>query len=509
MYVYVMWTSRFDFGELVLSTNIVSVSHSSIQTTTIVVTGSRVCRSYTTATSTATLPNNNNNVNNVNNVITTLKSRGFVYQMTGNEEELIKLTSQPIALYAGFDPTADSLHIGNLLMLMALLHFQRSGHKPVALLGGATGLIGDPSGKSTERPQLDTSFVVDNTSHIRENIAAILGNDATIVNNIDWSKNLSIIDFFRDTARYFRVGSMLRKDFVNNRVGTMIEQDGKKHLVLNDDESSGTGISLPEFCYSLFQANDYVHLHKTHGCVIQIGGSDQWGNITDGCDLIKKKLNKQAYGITIPLLTNSQGKKLGKSEGNSIWLSPQRTSPYNFYQYFIQIADEDVDKLLKYFTFLSLEEIAAVVKQHAAEPHLRLGQRKLAECVTELVHGRKGLDEAINTTSLLFGDKLMTGGSESETKEIGRLLNGVNAIKMPRSMHVGGGDKQTTVLNLFVQVSGMSKNQAKLLLKNQSIYINGEPVKTFDQVIEPGDLICNDFVHLRSGKKAYYLIKFT
>eukprot|EP01133_Synstelium_polycarpum_P001412 gene1412-1635_t len=363
---------------------------------------------------------------------------------------------------------------------MVLLHFKRHGHSPVALLGGATALIGDPSGKSTDRPQLDSSFVVENSSHIA------------------------------DIGRHFRVGSMLRKDFVHNRLGSLVDvpnsESGKtsKHLILNDADAS-SGISLPEFCYSLFQANDYVHLNQTHGCVIQIGGSDQWGNITDGCDLIKRKLNKSAFGITIPLLLNAQGKKLGKSEGNSIWLSAQRTSPFNFYQYFIQVADEDIEKLLKLFTFIPLEEVTDIVEKHRKEPHLRVGQRMIAEHVTELVHGKKGVEEAVNTTNLLFGDNKIS--MKDNEQEIGYLLSRVNSVPLSLAEHVQG-DKPTPIVNIFCQVSGMSKNQAKLLVSNQSLYLNGEPIKQ-GQTFKAEDLVCNSYAFIRQGKKAYYLIKFT
>ncbi|EFA75246.1 tyrosine-tRNA ligase [Heterostelium album PN500] len=435
------------------------------------------------------------------NVIKTLRSRGFIYQMTNNDEEMVKITNTSISLYAGFDPTADSLHIGNLLTLMVLLHFKRHGHKPVALLGGATALIGDPSGKSTDRPQLDRSYVENNSSYINENIVDILGKDTTIVNNIDWNKSISIIDFFRDVGRYFRVGNMLRKDFVHNRLGTLSENG--KQLSLNDDDSA-SGISLPEFCYSLFQANDFVHLNQTHQCVIQVGGSDQWGNITDGCELIKKKLSKPAYGITIPLLTNSQGKKLGKSEGNSIWLSSKKTSAYNFYQYWIQVSDQDVEKLLKLFTLLPLEEIQSIVDAHNKEPHLRLGQKKIAECVTQLVHGDRGLEDAIKTTNLLFGDNKLNLQDHSESKEIGRLLSGVNiSTSLSKSEYLS-----TPISSIFSKVSGLSKNQSKLLINNQSLYLNGEQVKSPAQLLEPECLIDNSFVILRSGKKAFHLIKF-
>ncbi|EAL67632.1 tyrosine-tRNA ligase [Dictyostelium discoideum AX4] len=448
--------------------------------------------------------------NDKNNVINILKKRGFIHQMTASDIEMIKMTStnnnnnndnnnnnnnNKVSLYAGFDPTADSLHIGNLLTLMVMLHFKRHGHNPIALMGGATALIGDPSGKSSDRVMLTEEFIEGNLKHIRENITAVLGEDTLVVNNIEWNKTMDVISFLREVGSYFRVGSMIKKDFIQNRLS----------------DSNENGISFTEFCYSLFQANDFAHLFLKHGCSIQIGGSDQWGNITAGCDLIRKKLKGNAQGITIPLLTNSAGKKLGKSEGNSIWLSPHRTSPYKFYQYWIQVSDEDVERLLKLFTLIPLEEISILVQKHNENPHLRLGQKTIAEHVTRLIHGQKGVEEALNTTELLFGEsnKLLTPNA-STTKigdfDIGYLLSRVNFIELERSKFV---DNQTEpILNLFAQISDASKSKVKQLLQSKSIYLNNIPVASNSQFIQSSDLIANDFIYLKSGKKIYYLIKF-
>eukprot|EP01132_Coremiostelium_polycephalum_P003775 gene3775-4699_t len=413
-----------------------------------------------------------------NNVIDELKARGFIYQMTSPDETMKQITEKNVSLYAGFDPTADSLHIGNLITLMVLLHFKRYGHSPIALVGGATGLIGDPSGKSTERPQLSLEFIQQNTESIKKNIVTILGDDVKVVNNIDWTNNLSIISFFRDVGRYFRVGSMIKKEFVKNRLST--------------EDEEGEGIGLPEFCYSLFQANDYVHLNQTENCVIQVGGSDQWGNIVDGCDLIKKKSGKNVNGITIPLLTNSQGKKLGKSEGNSIWLSQERTSPFKFYQYFIQIADEDVEKLLKLFTLLPLEEIEQCLSQHKESPSLRIAQKKIAQEITKLVHGQKGLDEALITTDLLFGD-LLLDENKQKGLDLGYLLSRANAVEVEKSKYLGN-----SVVNIFTTCSGMTKNQAKTFVQNGSLYLNSKVVESNAQRIEESDLIAGNYLFLRS-----------
>ncbi|EGG21029.1 tyrosine-tRNA ligase [Cavenderia fasciculata] len=456
---------------------------------------SSLIRNFSTTTTTFTT--------STTNVIDTLKSRGFIYQMTANDEEMKKLTSKPVSLYAGFDPTANSLHIGNLIQLMVLLQFKRHGHNPIALLGGATALIGDPSGKSTDRPQLDQTFITDNSKIIRENIETILGKDNLIVDNYDWNKDISIISFFRDIGKYFRIGSMLRKDFIQNRIGQVMEipkgngETTEKCVVLNNTSDS-TGISLPEFCYSLFQSNDYVHLHSTHNCVIQIGGSDQWGNITDGCDLIKKKLNKTAHGITIPLLTNSQGKKLGKSEGNSIWLSASRTSPFNFFQYWIQIADDDVEKLLNLFTFIPLQEIKEVMEKHRAEPHLRHAQRVLAEHVTRIVHGDQGVEEAINTTKLLFSEDSLSilDSYRNDPVRADSLFSKLNFKEIEISQYPIQGEKSATVASIFQSASSASRNQVKQLIESKSIQINGTTV-TPGQKIQQSDLIGNHYIILR------------
>ncbi|KAF2071623.1 hypothetical protein CYY_007071 [Polysphondylium violaceum] len=429
------------------------------------------------------------------NVIQELKSRGFIYQMTASEQEMIDLTNakKPISLYAGFDPTADSLHIGNLLSLMVLLHFKRHGHNPIALVGGATALIGDPSGKSTDRPLLDTDFIANNIKYIRENITAVLGGDVQLVNNYDWNKDISIIHFLRDIGTFFRVGSMIKKDFIQNRIGNN-----------NESGNDPNGISYTEFSYALLQSNDFLHLRNTQDCMIQIGGSDQWGNITDGCELIKKKTGKPGYGITIPLLTNSQGKKLGKSEGNSIWLAPHRTSPFYFYQYWIQVTDQDIERFLKLFTLHSLEEINAIVQQHNEAPHKRIGQKAIAEGVTTIVHGKRGLEEAISTTDLLFGNKLQESKTTtSDGFDIGFLLSRANAIEMPKSESMG-----VRVVDIFAKVSNMSKGQVKTLIGSKSLYINSEPITDIQTLITPEALIADQYMIFRYGKKAYYLVKF-
>ncbi|EGC37402.1 hypothetical protein DICPUDRAFT_30367 [Dictyostelium purpureum] len=430
------------------------------------------------------------------NVIDILKARGFIHQMTETDDVMRSITEKKkITFYTGFDPTADSLHIGNLLTLMVMSHLKKHGHNPIAIVGGATALIGDPSGKSTDRPVLSEDFIENNLVYLRENIRTILGEDTTILNNIDWNKNLSIINFLRDIGTYFRVGTMIKKDFIQNRLNSE-----------NDD----SGISYTEFTYSLLQANDFAHLYHNNKCELQIGGSDQWGNIVSGIDLIRKRYKGQGMGLTIPLLTNSEGQKLGKSEGNSIWLSPHKTSSYMFYQYWIQIADADVEKLLKLFTYLPLNEISEIVSQHNQNPHLRTAQKKLSEEVTRLVHGQKGLEEALLTTEILFGkysDALSNLDENNnciiEGKSVGDLLSKANYISLSKSKYLN-----QKIVNILSEVSGISSTQARKLFTDKVVFMNSKLINDPKITLAENQLISNHFILLKSGKKNFHLIKF-
>lgn len=317
-----------------------------------------------------------------------LKERGLVHQTTSDNLGS-SLDSEQLTVYAGFDPTADGLHIGHLLPLITLMRLQRAGHRVIALVGGATGMIGDPSGKSQERTLLQGNQVSDNCSAITREIMALLGGSATVRNNADWTEPVSLLGFLRDIGKHFSINEMVRRDSVQTRL-TEREQ----------------GISFTEFSYSLLQANDFLHLFVSEGCTLQIGGSDQWGNITAGIDLIRKKVQGSAFGMTMPLLTNADGKKFGKTEKGAVWLSAKKTSPYQFYQFWMRRDERDVIRLLKLFTFLSLEEIADIERITAEKPERREAQKRLALEMTTMVHGLPAAEQAVRASQVLFGGSL-------------------------------------------------------------------------------------------------------
>ena len=324
-----------------------------------------------------------------NNFIEGLKWRGMIHDvMPGAEEHLLE---QMRAAYVGFDPTADSLHIGNLVPIMLLAHYQRCGHKPVALVGGATGMIGDPSGKSAERNLLDEATLRHNKEAIKKQLAHFLDfesnqpNAALMVNNYDWMKDFSFLDFIRDVGKHITVNYMMAKDSVKNRISS----------------DSNEGMSFTEFTYQLVQGYDFLHLYQAHKCTIQMGGSDQWGNITTGTELIRRIGNGKGFAITCPLITKSDGSKFGKSEGGNVWLDPKRTSPYKFYQYWLNSSDEDAEKYIKIFTFLEKDDIEALIDTHKEQPHLRQLQKRLAQEITTMVHGAEDCENAEKASQIL------------------------------------------------------------------------------------------------------------
>jgi len=329
------------------------------------------------------------------NFIEELRWRGMVHDvMPGADEHLMEAMR---SAYVGFDPTADSLHIGNLVPIMLLAHFQRCGHKPVALVGGATGMIGDPSGKSAERNLLDEATLLHNQEAIQKQLAHFLDfdtstdNAAVMVNNYDWMKDFSFLEFIRDVGKHITVNYMMAKDSVKNRI-------------TNDDSSSGSeGMSFTEFTYQLVQGYDFLHLYQNNSCTLQMGGSDQWGNITTGTELVRRIGQGKAYAITCPLITKADGSKFGKSEGGNVWLDAARTSPYKFYQYWLNSSDEDSEKYIHIFTFLDQNAIAALISEHKEAPHLRLLQKRLASEITAMVHSEAELEKAIQASNILFG----------------------------------------------------------------------------------------------------------
>jgi len=412
-----------------------------------------------------------------------LQWRGVIYQQTDEEGLREVLEKEKISLYCGTDPSGDSLHIGHLLPFLTLKRFQNAGHRPIVLVGGATGLIGDP--KATEERVLQTVETVEkNVEALTAQLKAIFDfegeNGAIMVNNYDWTASMNIITFLRDYGKHIGINYMLAKDTIASRLET--------------------GISFTEFTYTIMQGMDFKLLYEKYGCKLQIGGSDQWGNITTGLELIRKMTSEdsKAFGMTIPLVTKADGTKFGKTEGGAIWLDPKKTSPYEFYQFWINTADTEVVKFLKYFTFLSKEEIEALEQSVQEEPHLRKAQKALAEEMTRLIHGEDALAQAIKITEALFsGDiKNLTA---AEIKE------GFKDVPS----YEAGADEDLGLVELLVNSKiSPSKRQAREDVSNGAIYVNGERVTDLEYVLSDADRIEGQFTVIRRGKKKYFLIKY-
>ncbi len=418
-----------------------------------------------------------------------LKWRGLIHQTTADEFLPGWLGSGSRTLYAGFDPTADSLHVGSLLPLMILRRFQKAGHKPIAIAGGATGMIGDPSGKSAER-NLQTQEQLDaNLAGIETQMRHVLDfecgdNSAILVNNNDWMSKFSYIEFLRDVGKNFPVNVMLAKDSVKSRLG------------------SEAGLSYTEFSYMLLQAYDFVHLNREHGCELQIGGSDQWGNVTAGIDLGRRMNSVQLYGMTCPLLTKSDGSKMGKTESGAIWLSAERTSPYQFYQYWVNVADEDTGKCLRFLTELSRNEITELDKAREEAPHQRESQKRLAEELTRLIHGESGLNAALKATEIFFGAEI----DSLTDAELGQIFADVPSKQLSPSRLV---DEKIGLIDAVVE-SGLSKSKsdARRSIKQGSIYVNNSRVDDIEYQLTREDLASESVIVLRSGKRKYALLRF-
>ncbi len=412
-----------------------------------------------------------------------LQARGLVHNFTDQPGMFDALRKGGMSVYCGFDPTADSLHVGNLVPITGLMRFQRAGHRPIVLVGGGTGMIGDPSGKSKERNLLDHKILGKNIEGIRNQLERYLDfqgpNSAKLVNNVDWLKNLRLIEFLRDTGKHFTVGYMMAKDSVKSRM-------------------ADTGISYTEFSYMALQAFDFLHLFDTEECALQIGGSDQWGNITAGVELIRRTRGKPAYAITFPLITMSDGRKFGKTEEGNVWLDVRRTSSYRFYQYWIQTDDKDVGRFLRFFTFLSLKEIQEIEKEHLKKPELREGQRRLAFEMTSLIHGEKEAGSAGNASQILFGGKI-EGMQESDLLEA--------AAEMPKTERTG--DLPVSTVDALAE-TGLckSKGMARKDIKGGGIYVNNLRIINEDASISREDLLFGQYVLLRKGKKTYHLLRF-
>jgi len=409
-----------------------------------------------------------------------------VFSESGSHIE--RRPAKPIVLYCGFDPTADSLHVGNLVPLLALRRFQLLGHHPIAVAGGATGMVGDPSGKTSERQLLTPEVLAHNISRVKEQLKRLLDfetrtNPARLVDNATWTKDVSYLDFLRDIGKHFSVNQMVAKESVRARM-----------------EDREVGISYTEFSYMLLQAFDFYVLCRDHNCELQIGGSDQWGNITAGIDLTRKKLGKTVYGLTLPLITNADGTKFGKTEAGAVWLDPQKTSVYKFYQFWINTDDRDAIRYLKFFTFLSKEEIEALDKKHAENPGAREAHKALAKAATDLIHGPNATTEAIRASEILFGGELK-GIAESTFNEI---IGEVPTKEIEKSKLDGAG---LPLVELLVH-AGLcpSKGQARKDIEGGGVNINNIREVNFQRAVTANDLLFGKHILLRKGKKNYVVV---
>ena len=425
------------------------------------------------------------------NFVEELRWRGLLHDIMPDTEA--HLLEHATAGYIGFDPTADSLHIGSLVQILILKHFQNAGHKPIALVGGATGMVGDPSGKSAERNLLDQASLQKNIEGVKAQLSRFLDfnateNPAELVNNFDWMKDISLIDFVRDTGKHITVNYMMAKDSVKKRLSS----------------ESKVGMSFTEFTYQLFQGYDFYHLYKEMDCKLQMGGSDQWGNITTGTELIRRKAQGKAYAITVPLVTKADGTKFGKTEGGNVWLDANRTSPYKFYQYWLNASDEDAEKYIKIFTFLDKEAIEALIIEHRETPHLRLLQKKIGEEVTIMTHGQEAFDNAIKASQILFGKSTSEDLKSLDEQTFLDIFEGVPQASVSKEDIENGLD----MIGALAAKTGFlnSNGEARRALKENAISVNKEKVKE-DFMISTSDIIANAYVLLQRGKKNYFLLK--
>ena len=412
-----------------------------------------------------------------------LKERGLVFQTTDEAALRKALEEGQVSYYTGYDPTADSLHLGHLVAILTSRRLQLAGHKPYALVGGATGLIGDPSFKDAER-SLQTKETVEGwVKSIQDQLSRFLDfnkgdNKAEMVNNYDWFSSISFIDFLRDVGKYFTVNYMMSKDSVKSRIET--------------------GISYTEFAYQIMQGYDLDILNQNHGVTLQIGGSDQWGNMTAGTELLRRKADKTGHVITVPLITDATGKKFGKSEGNAVWLNPDKTSPYEMYQFWMNVMDADAIRFLKIFTFLSLDEIEEIRQQFEAAPHERLAQKVLAREVVSLVHGQEAYQEALNITEQLFAGNI----KNLSVKELKQGLLGVPNYQVQ-------AEDNLNIVELLVTAGVVnSKRQAREDVQNGAIYLNGERIQDLDYVLSTSDKLEDELTVIRRGKKKYFVLTY-
>ena len=426
------------------------------------------------------------------NFVEELKWRGMIHDMMPGTEEQLK--KEMTTAYVGIDPTADSLHIGHLVSVMILRHFQRCGHKPIALIGGATGMIGDPSGKSAERNLLTEETLRHNQACIKAQLSKFLDfdsdapNAAELVNNYDWMKGFSFLDFAREIGKHITVNYMMAKDSVKRRL----------------NGAARDGLSFTELTYQLLQGYDFLHLYETKNCTLQMGGSDQWGNITTGTELIRRKNGGDAFALTCPLITKADGGKFGKTESGNVWLDPRYTSPYKFYQFWLNVSDDDAAKYIKIFTFISREEIESLIAEHAAAPHLRLLQKRLAKEVTCMVHSEAGYNAAVEASGILFGNAAAETLHKIDEDTLLAVFEGVPQFEVARATVEAG----VKAVDLFAEHAAIfaSKGEMRKLVQGGGVSVNKEKLTAFDKVITTDDLLNGKYLLVQRGKKNYYLI---
>ena len=427
-----------------------------------------------------------------NNFIDEVKWRNMIHDIMPGFKDFLKNNMR--SAYIGFDPTSNSLHIGHLMPIMLLAHFQKSGHRPIALIGGATGMIGDPSGKSSERNLLDEKTIKINQKKIKDQLAHFLDfdeskdNAALLLNNLEWMKGLTFLDFIRNVGKHMTVNYMMSKDSVKNRI--------------SNDESEG--MSFTEFSYQLVQGYDFLYLHKNFDCSIQMGGSDQWGNITSGTELIRRMDNGKGYALTCPLITKSDGSKFGKTHEGNIWLDPNKTSVYRFYQYWLNISDDDAEKYIKIFTFLSKEEIKKLVLEHRDNPHLRILQKALSKDITSIVHSKEAYENALKASNILFSSNFKQDIEVIDESIFLEIFEGVPQYEIEQSIISKGLDMISALSDTtnFLQ----SNSEARRALRENSISVNKNKVNE-DYIINKKDLISNKYIILNRGKRNTYIIK--
>ena len=426
------------------------------------------------------------------NFVDELKWRGMIHDIMPGTEEL--LAKGQTTAYVGIDPTADSLHVGHLVSVMMMKHFQMAGHKPIFIIGGATGMIGDPSGKSQERNLLDEETIRKNMAGIKAQLSRFIdfnstaSNAAIMLNNYDWMKQFSFLDFIREIGKHITVNYMMAKDSVKKRLSS----------------ESAQGMSFTEFTYQLVQGYDFLHLRKNYGCMLQMGGSDQWGNITTGAELIRRTNGGEVFALTCPLITKADGGKFGKTESGNIWLDPRYTSPYKFYQFWLNVSDSDAERYIKIFTSIEKEEIEALIAEHQAAPHLRILQKRLAKEVTVMVHSEEDYNAAVDASNILFGNATSEALRKLDEDTLLAVFEGVPQFEISRDALAEG----VKAVDLFVDNAAVfaSKGEMRKLVQGGGVSLNKEKLAAFDQVITTADLLDEKYLLVQRGKKNYYLL---